>query len=209
MAEDIVKAERVRVFVDFWNFQLSMNRAMNEKFPLDWGRLGPVIAAEVAPLIVGSAASTTQYEGLHVYMSYNPSSAGDRGLRNWASNVIDRLPGVQVVMKPRKVKGPPKCPDCHAPVTSCPACGNGMTGTVEKGVDTAIVTDMIRLAWEDAYDIAVLLSSDADFVPAVEFLDAKGRRVVHGAFPPKGAALSKTCWASIDLKTILPGLRRV
>jgi len=35
--------------------------------------------------------------------------------------------------------------------------------TEEKGVDVAIATDMIKLAWEDAYDWAVLVSSDRDF----------------------------------------------
>jgi len=40
----------------------------------------------------------------------------------------------------------------------------------EKGVDTAIVTDLLSLASEDAYDVAVLLSSDADHIPAVEWV---------------------------------------
>ncbi|MEX2230053.1 MAG: NYN domain-containing protein [Dehalococcoidia bacterium] len=71
--------------------------------------------------------------------------------------------------------------------------------TEEKGVDTAIVTDMIRLAWEDAYDIAVLVSSDRDFIPAVQFLDDRGFKVVQAAFPPKGADLARACWGSFDL----------
>ena len=59
-----------------------------------------------------------------------------------------------------------------------------MSLTEEKGVDVAIATDMIKLAWEDVYDWAVLVSSDRDFVPAVEFLNAKGRKVLHAGFPP-------------------------
>ena len=43
--------------------------------------------------------------------------------------------------------------------------------TTEKGVDTYIATDMIRLAGEDAYDMAVLASLDGNLVPAVEFLN--------------------------------------
>ncbi|NLP04408.1 NYN domain-containing protein [Candidatus Fermentibacteria bacterium] len=69
----------------------------------------------------------------------------------------------------------------------------------EKGVDTAIATDMIRLAWEGAYEIAVLVSLGADLVPAVEFLDAKGRKVIQAGFPPKGQDLMKACWGSFDL----------
>ena len=37
---------------------------------------------------------------------------------------------------------------------------------MEKGVDTAIITDLLTLAWEGAYDVAILVSSDADLVPA-------------------------------------------
>lgn len=186
-----------------------MKRAKGGGFRLDWAALGPALSTAVAPLIVGSSApSTTQFDGLHVYLSYNKTSGNDAGLRNWASNVLDRMPGVQVVMKPRKVKRPPKCPSCHAEVSTCPSCGSSMRGTVEKGVDTAIVTDMIRLAWEDAYDIAVLVSADSDFVPAVQFLDSKGLRIVHGVFPPRGMALAKTCWASIDLVPLLDTIKR-
>ena len=57
----------------------------------------------------------------------------------------------------------------------------------EKGVDTAIATDMIRLAWEKAYDVAVLASSDGDLVPAVEFLDLKGARIIQAGFYPRGS----------------------
>ena len=55
-------------------------------------------------------------------------------------------------------------------VATCPACGADMRGTEEKGVDLRMATDMIRLAWSDNYDIAVLVSSDQDFVPVAEFL---------------------------------------
>jgi uncharacterized LabA/DUF88 family protein len=74
-----------------------------------------------------------------------------------------------------------------------------VTGTVEKGVDTAIVTDMIRLAWESAYHIAVLASSDADLVPAVRFLDSKGLKIIQAGFPPSGVHLATSCWASFDM----------
>ena len=39
-----------------------------------------------------------------------------------------------------------------------------MRGTEEKGVDTHIATAMISLAWIDNYDVAVLVSSDRDFI---------------------------------------------
>jgi hypothetical protein len=141
-------------------------------------------------------------------MSYDPNKTKDDGLRRWASNTLDRFPGVVVTMRERRPKDPPDCPACYEPVVNCPKCSKSMKGTVEKGIDTAIVTDMIRLAWEDSWDLAVLVSSDRDFVPAVDFLGQKGRKVVHAGFPPQGMDLSTKCWASFDVRKTLHEVRR-
>ena len=74
-----------------------------------------------------------------------------------------------------------------------------MRGTHEKGVDTLIATDMIRLAWEGAYDVGILVSSDADYVPVVRFLDTKNTKVVHAGFGTTGHHLAKESWCSIDI----------
>jgi uncharacterized LabA/DUF88 family protein len=79
---------------------------------------------------------------------------------------------------------------------------------VEKGVDTSIVTDLLSLAWVGAWDVAVLVSSDRDFIPAVDLLQTKGFRVINAHFPPKGMDLAKSCWASIDLRAGLSSLSR-
>jgi uncharacterized LabA/DUF88 family protein len=189
----------VRVFVDFWNFQLSVQREVSQNLKIDWAVLGPWLTQEASKLAVSSGGQVS-YEGMHVYLSYNSKSGKDGGLINWASNTLDRFPGVQVTAMERKPKNPPNCPSCHLPIAVCPKCSGSMAGTVEKGIDTAIVTDMIKLAWEESYDVAVLVSADRDFIPAVEFLDAKGRKVIHAGFPPKGNDLATSCWASIDLK---------
>ena len=82
-----------------------------------------------------------------------------------------------------------------------------MRGTEEKGVDVRIATDMIMLAWVDSYDAAVLVSADADFVPVAQFLQTKGKKVVHAQFPPKGSHLSQKCWGSIDMTQLLDRFR--
>ena len=79
-----------------------------------------------------------------------------------------------------------------------------MLGTQEKGIDTAIVTDMIKLAWADAYDVAVIVSSDRDFVPVAEFLQTRGIRVIHGSFPPLGIELSQKCWGNFEIPKLMP-----
>lgn len=143
---------------------------------------------------------------MNVYGSYDPDNPNDAGLRRWMSNTIARFPGVRTIMVPRQRRREgPKCPSCHAEVRFCPdpGCQADMRGTEEKGVDTRIAADLISLAWDGNYDAAVLVSSDRDFVPVVEFLGTRGIKVVHGAFPPDAMALSQACWASISI----PGIR--
>lgn len=63
----------------------------------------------------------------------------------------------------------------------------------EKGVDVRLAVEMIRFAREDKYDIAYLLSSDTDLVPAVEEVQSIGKMVQYIGIP-KGQSfgLSKT-----------------
>ncbi|MDE0527539.1 MAG: NYN domain-containing protein [Truepera sp.] len=84
-------------------------------------------------------------------------------------------------------------------MTTCPGCGADMRGTEERGVDVRMAIDMISLAWVDNYDSAVLVSSDRDFVPVAEFLETRGIKVIHCAFPPKGSELTARCWGSINV----------
>lgn len=208
---------RVRVFVDFWNFNLNlMSHARAAGHPgrsqLDWRRLGPWLserALEALGCDTETARGATRFEGLHVYMSHNPCAAGDDGLRRFA-HMLERFPGVTVIMKERRVKDAPTCPSCHGTVACCPdpSCHASMRGTMEKGIDTAIVTDMIGLAWEDAWDVAVLASADADFIPAVDALRAKGRAVVHAGIASQPSRLSRRCAGSIDVSRTLAELRR-
>ncbi|MFB3893391.1 MAG: NYN domain-containing protein [Phycisphaerae bacterium] len=54
---------------------------------------------------------------------------------------------------------------------------------VEKGVDIAIAVDMLTMAYADAYDTAVLVSSDGDFVKAVRAVCDLGKHVEVACFP--------------------------
>jgi len=59
----------------------------------------------------------------------------------------------------------------------CSACGAEYEYTTEKRVDTRLVADLIHYAANNAYDAAVLVSGDDDFVPAVEAVNALGKQV--------------------------------
>ena len=48
---------------------------------------------------------------------------------------------------------------------------------VEKGVDINIAVDMLRYAYNNAYDTAILVSGDGDFATAVEAVKDLGKHV--------------------------------
>ena len=57
----------------------------------------------------------------------------------------------------------------------------------EKAVDVKLACDMIFL--KDIYDVAVVVSGDQDYVPAVELIKDYGKRVVNVAFETRGGKL--------------------
>ena len=47
----------------------------------------------------------------------------------------------------------------------------------EKGIDVMIATDLLYFAWSDFYDVAILVSGDADFAYAVQAVKNMGKHV--------------------------------
>lgn len=167
---------RVRIFIDFWNFQLSLNTlekaAGRTSFSLDWKGVATACCDQVNALV--QPASGVAYEGLHVYSSYTDGKGPDMKHKNWVETWLDRQPGVVATCVRRsQKKSPPKCPGCHAEATHCVTCGHDMRGMEEKGVDTRIVTDMMSLAWNlhspsgvsFEVKIACIRALDKDFLP--------------------------------------------
>lgn len=58
----------------------------------------------------------------------------------------------------------------------------GRAITYEKGVDVALATDLLGMAWENAFDVAILVSGDGDYVGAVDKVMSKGKNVEVVAF---------------------------
>ncbi len=78
----------------------------------------------------------------------------------------------------------------------------------EKGVDILLAVEMIRLTVEKKYDIAYLISSDTDLVPAVDECKRLGGEVVYVGSSLHGQSfgLTKVCNRTILLqsKDVLP-----
>lgn len=49
--------------------------------------------------------------------------------------------------------------------------------SVEKGIDVMLATDLLYFAWNDFYDVAVLVSGDSDFAYALQAVKNMGKHV--------------------------------
>jgi uncharacterized LabA/DUF88 family protein len=49
--------------------------------------------------------------------------------------------------------------------------------TVEKGIDVMLATDLLHFAWNNLYDIAVLVSGDSDFAYALQAVKDMGKHI--------------------------------
>lgn len=52
----------------------------------------------------------------------------------------------------------------------------------EKGVDVQLATDLLIGAYEDKYDVAIILSSDTDMLPAIRKIKSLGKRIEYIGF---------------------------
>ncbi len=215
-SESTLQPMRVCVFVDYWNLQLTLNQCLGKhlnqqdvRAKIDWRAIGPLFAQEAANVVSGTGA-THSFDGTYIYTSYNPNTDEGKKYKNWAHSWLDRQPGVNVNARERKPKSLPKCPTCYREISHCPqtSCGKPIVQTVEKGVDTLLVTDLIRLAVSNTYDIAVIASLDADMIPAVEFVQTLSKKVIQAGFPPMGTALATECWGSFDVMAIADKIQR-
>ena len=61
--------------------------------------------------------------------------------------------------------------------TNCSKCGNSITTPTEKGVDVGLATKMLVLGVNRAYETAILVSGDRDYLETVQYIKSLGLRV--------------------------------
>lgn len=66
--------------------------------------------------------------------------------------------------------------------SSCVHCGKRTLVLQEKGVDVRMATDMVMAAVHDGAKTIVVMSSDADMIPALEVIRKAGTRVLYLCF---------------------------
>jgi len=94
----------------------------------------------------------------------------------------------------------------------CEHCGETTTieKSIEKGVDIALVSDMLSLGASGAYDVAVLVSGDYDYHKAIDELQSKGIIVEVAYFRKQGISkdLIRLADRFINLEEIMDRIRK-
>lgn len=198
---------RTKLFFDFWNFQLHWNdfvgkAASGKPIRIPWQE---TLQKVVLTALREKRGENVSYAGTHVYASIDPG--GDEALRRFLHR-MDSFPGYSVLVKERKrATRPIRCTACNEEFEICPKCQRKLRRTVEKGVDVALLTDMIQMAYDNVYDIAVLGSSDSDLCQGVRFIQERiGKQIYHLWYTGVGISLRNACWDHIPLSNLLDDL---
>ena len=73
-----------------------------------------------------------------------------------------------------------------------------------KGDDVYLATDLIKGAYENLYDVAIIVSGDEDFIPAIKLAQKNKKKVINAFFPKSSSYLLRECCdGSINLRKAL------
>ena len=201
-------AYRTSIFIDFWNSRCNGETALTA-ICIDWRQVPAELLGESErQLQQAGFGDALHLEEALVYASYDEDDPG-RKLKGWLDAFLDKQPRFRVTTRVRRSK--PRsvyCRACEHSIEKCPNCQETLRWSTEKGVNTAIVTALLSLAGECAFDAAVLVSSDTDYLPAVEWLQSRGFKVINATWANHGHELARACWASFELDAIVSKLRQ-
>jgi uncharacterized LabA/DUF88 family protein len=173
---------RVALFFDGKNHMKDLRRTTQDTW-LDHGALADWIVKHVGG---------TRFAGAWYYTGV-PTGQDEGHERHALSDLLDEIekrPGFFVRRFNRRVTA-----------RECPHCGQTITYTEEKMVDTSLVVDAVRMAENDAFDVAVFFSGDLDVCPALSALRELGKQAWIATFGDLGLSrtLLREAWSYIDL----------
>ena len=146
---------KICIFFDGQNFYRSLQR-FDENLRVDYDRLAAWITQQVG-------GPNPMFGGAYYYVGVSPDAP--QVVEGFLKG-LELRPGYFVRREPRVRRS-----------VRCPQCSEEYEYTTEKRVDTRLVAELIQYAANGAFDAAVLISGDDDFVPAVEAVNALGKQV--------------------------------
>jgi uncharacterized LabA/DUF88 family protein len=136
---------KICIFFDGQNFYRSLQR-YDDTLRVDYDRLATWITQAVG-------GPTAMFGGAYYYVGVSPDAP--QVVEGFLKG-LELRPGYFVKRDPRVRR-----------TGRCPVCATEYEYTTEKRVDTRLVAYLIHYPANGAYDAAVVVSGDDDFVPAV------------------------------------------
>ena len=203
--------QKVRIFIDYANFD---NAWRNEGPPninrlathnrIDWEKLPGILLAELERK-GGIWASKYSYRGTHVYASGLPegwevmgncpnaiktrfaSQKESDNRRRQRFEQVSLIDGYDVQFFDRQVifhkDESGRCEGFEAN---------------EKQVDTSLTTDLLQSAFTGGFDIAILISGDSDYLPAVKVVQNElNKKVIHAGFENRDRRVRPEYWGHL------------
>jgi hypothetical protein len=209
-------ALRVAVFIDLRELEAGLSgveagrdRLEAGEPEIEWESFFRCLAEEAAGRTLEMPVARLRLAGAYVYASLDSRNPRDRKLKDWAAARLGKEEsGVNEPRGAAPVRlvllegssGLGECLACDlARTPGCHHCRASSGAPVAGGVREALQADLFRLVREDAFDVAVLVSSDLGLIPIVRYLQGRGKRVIHAAFPGRGSDLSRVCAAAFDV----------
>lgn len=181
------RVTRVAVFVDYDNFTINYNKYY--KVEVDdnlWEKLNDELMHYYRTHFIRNDYEVLEHCGTWLCVGLSDYPIGEeKRNKERIYRPIDRRFGYIVNYGTRKVKT------------------NAKTGKQElgeeKGVDSEIICQMLMGAFLNHYDVCILLSDDADYIPAVRRVqEFFGRRVIQAGFD--GEKLRESAYAHIPFE---------
>lgn len=183
------KVKRAIVFIDGNNFYHSIKKTGIKPSDIDFQRLTDAVCEHF-----GAKRKKTIYynslpdisEGQEKYYTQIRFFDKLKNLLNFEvrTRKLQRHSKKETLqLKKEQLKDLDLCETCRPIVeANCMDC-IGKTEKKEKGIDVMISIDIIDAAGKDTCDMCILISGDADFVPALERAKKRGKEVRTASLP--------------------------
>ena len=162
------------VFIDYQNFNIALKNhytKRNTQLPsIDYSLIGSVINSyiplnsEVIKTYVFAYKPSDELLQLEYYQKYY----------NWINNTLKKIPYLEVIEGRQEIRTiKDKTFDINDSSTYT---------TEEKETDINLATHMVSKGFQNAYDIAILVSGDTDYVNVIKTLHNLGKIIVIAHF---------------------------
>ncbi len=95
-------------------------------------------------------------------------------------------------------------------LVKCDSCNKKTKTFIEKGIDASLSIDLLWYASQNGYDTAILVSGDADFIPAIKRSRLLGKRIEIWTFKHSiGKELKKEVDKVYHIDDIIDKIKKV